>query len=352
MIEGTPLSQLAQQLIAERQTQRDFIADTRWLIPHQAGASVLIELEHNGGTTAVTPTRFALGQIAGHYKIPMAYVDRMTQANAGALLAQNLAYWFAEQPSTRLLRTRTGGSGELRAFLSRRYRPLDNYELAEAVIPQLERPGVHIVSARITDTHFYLQATSDKVTAELRQGDVVQAGVVIANSEVGASSLRISPMVYRLICTNGLISGSELRQHHVGRGIDPSEDGAPEFYRDETCRAVDRAFWLKVVDTVDAAMNEALFGQLVDKLRLAAGEPLDAKPSEIVQVVARRFGLSEAEQDSVLQQLAFGADWTRYGVVNAVTRIAEDSPTYDRAVELERIGGEVLDLPASAFSHN
>jgi hypothetical protein len=27
MIEGTPLSQLAQQLIAERQTQRDFIAD-------------------------------------------------------------------------------------------------------------------------------------------------------------------------------------------------------------------------------------------------------------------------------------------------------------------------------------
>jgi hypothetical protein len=109
---------------------------------------------------------------------------------------------------------------------------------------------------------------------------------------------------------------------------------------------------LKVVDTVDAAMNDALFGQLVDKLRVAAGEPLDAKPSEIVEVVARRFGLTEAEQDGVLHQLALGADWTRYGVVNAVTRIAEDSATYDRAVELERIGGEVLDLPASAFSRN
>ena len=31
MIEGTPLSQLAKQLIAERQMQRDFIADTRRL---------------------------------------------------------------------------------------------------------------------------------------------------------------------------------------------------------------------------------------------------------------------------------------------------------------------------------
>ncbi len=224
MIEGTALSQLAQQLIAERQMQRDFVADTRRLTPHPVGASVSIELQHTDGTTAVAPTQFALGQIASHYKIPMAYVDRMTQAGAGPLLAQNLAYWFAEQPSTRLLRTRPGETGKLRAFLSRRYRPLDNYKLAEAVIPQLERPGVHVMSARITDTHFSFQATSDRVTAEVRRGDIVQAGVVIANSEVGASSLRISPMVYRLICTNGLISGSELHQHHVGRGIDPTDE--------------------------------------------------------------------------------------------------------------------------------
>jgi hypothetical protein len=83
MIEGTPLSELAQQLIAERQTQRDFIADTRRLVPRAAAASVTIELEHGDGTTLVAPTRLALGQIAGHYKIPMAYVDRMTQAGAG-----------------------------------------------------------------------------------------------------------------------------------------------------------------------------------------------------------------------------------------------------------------------------
>jgi hypothetical protein len=31
---------------------------------------------------------------------------------------------------------------------------------------------------------------------------------------------------------------------------------------------------------------------------------------------------------------------------------SRNSATYDRAVELERIGGEVLDLPAPAFSHN
>jgi hypothetical protein len=49
MIEGTPLSQLAQQLIAERQMQRDFVADTRRLTPHPVGSSVSIELQHADG---------------------------------------------------------------------------------------------------------------------------------------------------------------------------------------------------------------------------------------------------------------------------------------------------------------
>ena len=90
MIEGTPLNQLAQQLIAERQMQRDFVADTRRLTPHPVGAAVSIELQHADGFTAVAPSRFALGQFASHYKIPMACVDRMTQAGAGSLLGQNL----------------------------------------------------------------------------------------------------------------------------------------------------------------------------------------------------------------------------------------------------------------------
>ncbi len=352
MIAGTPLSELAQQLITERQAQRDFIADTRRLRVHPDGSGIRVELEGPSDPVVAVPTRFALGQMATHYKIPWVYVERMAQSGAGALLAENLAYWFSEQPATRLLRTRGGTDVELRAFLSRKYRPLDNYELAEAVIPILERPGVRIVSARITETHFYIQATSERITAEVRKDDVVQAGVVIANSEVGASSLRISPMVYRLVCTNGLISGSELRQHHVGRGLDAGDEGTQEFYRDETRRAVDRAFWLRVVDTTGAAMNEALFAKLVDKLRVAAGEALDAKPAEIAEVVARRFGLTESEQEGVLTHFAVGGDWSRYGVINAVTRAAEDAPTYDRAIELERIGGEILELPSSAFGRN
>ena len=38
-------------------------------------------------------------------------------------------------------------------------------------------------------------------------------------------------------------------------------------------------------------------------------------------------------------------DFSRWGLANAVTRTAEDSPDYDRASELEETGWKVLTLP-------
>ncbi len=51
----------------------------------------------------------------------------------------------------------------------------------------------------------------------------------------------------------------------------------------------------------------------------------------------------------MLRHLATGGDFTRFGLLNAVTRTAEDAESYDRAIELERVGGEILEMPRSAF---
>lgn len=37
---------------------------------------------------------------------------------------------------------------------------------------------------------------------------------------------------------------------------------------------------------------------------------------------------------------------------NAVTRLAQDAKSYDRAIELERLGGQMLDLSAASFFRN
>ena len=82
--------------------------------------------------------------------------------------------------------------GEVRAVLSDRYRRLDNFDLAENVLPILQRlEGTSLESVDLTETKMYLKAITPRVTFEVAPGDIVQAGVVITNSEVGCGTLTV-----------------------------------------------------------------------------------------------------------------------------------------------------------------
>lgn len=45
-----------------------------------------------------------------------------------------------------------------------------------------------------------------------------------------------------------------------------------------------------------------------------------------------------------------GNDYSHFGLVNAVTRSSQDVADYNRATELERIGGTLLDEEVEAVS--
>lgn len=147
----------------------------------------------------------------------------------------------------------------------------------------------------------------------------------------------------------GWIHPRSIRRNHVGR-TNGGGDEAYEFYSDQTRRLDDAALWSKVRDTVNATVDETIFYRLVNKLSAATADTLGDDPPAVVEVTAKRFGLDEREQSGVLRHLATGGDFTRFGLLNAVTRTADDANSYDRAIELERFGGEILELPRSAFT--
>lgn len=357
MIAGLSIAELSERLLSEARSHRDFIADTRKIELEVAGSAPVLRFAAHDWSIAAAPTAHALRQIGTHVDIPAKYLERMA-AVAPDLLATNVNHWFRTQPSMRMLRLKMEATPMLRAFLSSRYRPLDHHDLAEAVIPLLLEPGWEIKSAQVTDARLYIQAVSTKLQASIaraketgRRDDVVHPGVVISNSEVGVGALCIEPMIFRLVCSNGMIAGTSIRRHHVGRTNGAGGDEAYEFYSDQTRRLDDAALWSKVRDTVKAAVTSAVFSRLVEKLSAAAADDFGRDPIDVVEVTAKRLGLDEREQGSVLRHLASGADFTRFDLLNAVTRAAEDAGSYDRAIELERLGGEILELPRAAFLH-
>lgn len=90
-----------------------------------------------------------------------------------------------------------------------------------------------------------------------------------------------------------------------------------------------------------------VFEKIVSRLREAAGERIEGKVEEVVEVTAKRFGYSDSTAQGVLRHLIEGGDLSRYGLMNAITRQSQDEDDYDLASRMEADGGTVIELPRS-----
>ena len=181
-------------------------------------------------------------------------------------------------------------------------------------------------------------------------GDIVQAGVIISNSEVGLGSVSIQPLIYRLVCSNGMVvNEAAARRNHVGRVTDSEENFS--VYSQATLDAEDKAFVMKIQDTVRAAVEEARFSQIVGKMQEAKAAQMDTHDvPAVVKLASKEFHITDSESTGVLQRLIESNDLTLYGLSNAVTRHSQDVESYDRASELESIGYSILTMPAQQWS--
>lgn len=356
MKSGSNLSAVAERIAHIARSARDFLARPAQVRMTHNSAEKAPSLVLDDGTGALSfgISDVVHNQLSEFTGIPIAYWNRLRE-DAPDLLAANANAWLQRGAGRRLVRTVLDEESRplVRAFLSDRYRPLDNAQLLEAVLPQLSAQGTRIISCELTPTKLYLKAVSERITAEVRPGDVVMAGVVVTNSETGFGALAIQPLTYTLKCANGLIAeDATLRQHHVGRRHgDPGDIDIRDLISDEARTADDRAFFLKVRDITKAALDVDLFRRQVERLQQAAKSPITSNHLDrVVEVTAKRFGLSEDEGAGVLAHLVRGGDLSKWGLSSAVTRFSQDVDDYDRATDLERIGGRLIELPQDAWA--
>lgn len=340
---GRSLIELARELERQVGTKKDLLvplARTQYRTAEDGECA--LEVEEPTGVQRYGITALARRQLAEKLKIPYAYFERM-RTEQPELLDRNVNAWLSREEGERqLLRTL---DGQVRAVLSERYRRLDNHDLVEQVLPALQRlPDARFESVELTETRLYLKVVTPRIAFEVAPGDVVQAGVVVSNSEVGCGMLSVRPLVYRLVCRNGLIASDRmLRKAHVGRALD-SEEISGAVFKDDTLQADDRALFLKVRDVVSSAVSEATLRAVGEKLQGTRGIGFASDPVRTVEVLAQRYALTEVERSSVLRSLIEGGELSGYGLVNAVTNYSQQVVDYDRATELEALGGRLLEL--------
>ena len=340
---GRTLTELAVELDRQANAKRDYLLDTRNMKMDASDNTEMISITNDktGEVLMFGVNEIAHNQIGQNLGIPAKYYDKMRTENP-ELLAMNVNSWFEKDPKRRMVRTLDGVT---RAFLSDRYRRIDNLEIASAVLPIIaDMPDAKIESCEVTDQRMYIKVVNPRLTTEVVPGDIVQSGMLITNSEVGLGSMTIQPLVYRLVCKNGMVvNDAKTRKYHIGRGNEANEDFT--LYSDETLMADDRALLMKVQDTVRAVVDQARFDRVVSMMRQAKDARIvTANIPAMVELAGTDFGYTKKEGEGILDYLIRGGDLSLYGFANATTRFAQDVGSYDRSTALESIGYSILGM--------
>lgn len=353
---GKTLIELATEIERQRTTRQDFIARTGDGAAMTESGPAAVNLAVSGQRDNLAVNDLAHRQIGTHCNIPAAYYDRM-KVDAPGLLVRNVNHWFEAEPEPRMVRVL---DGRVRAFLSDRYRPLENADLAEAVLPLfMADSGLAIVSCEITERRLYIKAVDNRVVREVRgqrivdgravEFDHVSPSLTISNSEVGAGALSIEAGMFTHACKNmAIFREKSLRKYHVGARHGLGDD-VVAMLSARTQAITDAATWAQVQDVVKSALSADVFTKRVEDVQAMTGDRITGDPVKAIDLAAKALDLRDLEKPSILRHLIEGGDLSRYGLFNAVTRAAEDVGDYDRATDFERAGGKVIELPQSEW---
>jgi len=302
--------------------------------------------------------------------LPKRYVDQMIENDRRGLLAENLNNWLQNPPDGKLRSADANklfraydwetplrrcsemdyGDGALprfRSLHSDKFRIFDYTHLLKHVYPVLkeirDKVGeLDIRSLALTEKRIYLKIFFPQIEKEIAKGDIVRSGVVISNSEIGQGSIEVWPMILRLICLNGMTADEGgKRKKHLGRVTTEGEID----YADDTIAADNEALSLKLRDVVKKCADETQFAIRCASMTEAAEGETPSKPLKSVELVTDTFNLSEWEGESVTEAYIAGQDYSKWGMLNAVTSVANNEEvSYDRASHLEKVGGRILQL--------
>lgn len=349
MNRGRNLNEIKAQIDRERNEGYDIHVPTQFLSGHYDPTNNLtIHIDSNDvKRNDFKVSQIAHGQLADKLGIPRTYYNRM-MGNNPELLLNNINSWFVKQPEVRFMRTM---GNNMRAFLSNAYKPIDNFLIGDFIIPFLEQiEGLEVKSAELTESRLYIQAVSTRLTDEVVVGDEVQAGIIISNSEIGMGRLKVEFFMYFLKCLNGMIGNELVSKTHLGRRYS-ADANFNEFTTDKTKRLEDEALMSGLRDLVDAALiNKDYFSAQMSKLRVANGNPITATIARIIDVTRKHYNMTELEAEKVSEKLSLGGNFTQYGLSSAVTNLAGNLENYDRAIDLEKIGGNIIEMPMGTWA--
>lgn len=303
-----------------------------------------VQLVGRGGVPAKL-THWAFGQVCARVGAPASYLRELP----ATLAAQNLNHGLARrlrdagQDATVNMLFHLNDGFLLRALTSDKYERIWNWEVAERLL-EMQTRGWDVARPTINQGRdpqgerlplyasdhdmFAFVCSNECRISEPGNPDGLRRGLIVANSEVGASTLQVLRFLFREMCGNHIIWGAEsvteLKLRHVGTIRDRLQawDASIQQYLDSSARD-DEAI-------IQAAQRKRIAG--------TKDEVLDAIFGKRIPGLTRKA--IEAGYDAV--QDVDGDPRSVWGMVQGLTRHSQTIPYADQRVEIDRAAGRLL----------
>lgn len=291
-------------------------------------------------------THWAFGQLSARVGAPASYLRDLPATLAAQNLNHGLARRQADQGGSVQLLFHSNGSLLLRALTSDKYARIWNHEITDRLVNlqgkgwEPARPDIRIKEADDLPLYasdhdmFAFLRHSDRVVKEGNSGNGLYKGIIVSNSEVGASKLRMTRFLYREMCGNHIIWGAEsvvdLALRHVGTIREQLQSWGLEItkYMDESSSEDEARIEYARTKTIAATKD-----QVLDKL---FGKRIPGLTRKVLQ----------ASYDATIPS-EDGDPRTVWGYVQGITRHSQTIPYADERTDLDRAAGKVLAMAES-----
>jgi hypothetical protein len=282
----------------------------------------------------------ALQQTSSRLGMPYSWAEEMIgKGEWGAELIANNLTTLAHQnvePERRFLMRSV--NHEVRGVLSDRFRRIDSRPIVDYLLRSTAENGLIPTDGVGSDTRVSLRFIRPEVLEPI-DGEFMVFGFSWTNSDFGRGANEVQSFMLRLVCINGAVRASEIRNVHIGSRLDEELIQ----FSERTIRLDSAAVMSALKDTVRTLLLPAKIQEHMDVIRRASEEKIE--PQALLAMLKKHMSKGQTQQvvdafnSPDVEMLPPGQN--RWRLSNALSFVARNAEP-DRRIDLERLAGSVL----------